>query len=84
MSPARAMTLTPIPATRESRNVPLICFQNALNCPLKRRRTASALMDAIEATNSSYMPIMKAIVPPDTPGITSAAPMHAPFTLTSR
>jgi hypothetical protein len=28
---------------------------------------------------SAYMPVIKAIVPPDTPGITSAPPMQAPL-----
>ena len=79
---AREMMLMPIPMMSESRKLPLMCFQNALNLPLKRSFTASALMDAREPTNSSYMPMMKAIVPPDTPGITSAAPMHAPLTAT--
>ena len=84
MRPASATTLSPMPRIRDMRKFPLMCFQNSRNFPLKRRRKASVLTDAMELTNSSYMPIMKAIVPPDTPGITSAAPMHAPFTAMSR
>ena len=80
MSPARVMTLMPIPITRERRKLPLMCFQKALNCPFSSSLTASPLIDARELTKSSYMPMMKAMVPPDTPGITSAAPMHAPLT----
>ena len=80
--PASATTLIPIPATSDRRKFPLMCFQNSLILPLSSSLTASALMDAIEPTNSSYIPIMKAIVPPDTPGITSAAPMQAPLTAT--
>ena len=74
----------PIPSTIETRNVPFMCFQKALNWPLKRSFMASALIDAIEPTNSSYMPIMNAMVPPDTPGMTSAAPMQAPLRVTMR
>ena len=77
---ARDMTLTPIPTTSDRRNPPLISFQNSLNLPLKNSFTASALIAASDATNLSYIPIMKAMVPPDTPGITSAAPIHAPLT----
>ena len=84
ISPASITTLKPMPITSESRNVPLMCFQNALNCPFSSMRTASALIEASEPTNSSYMPMMKAIVPPDTPGMTSAAPIHAPLTATMR
>ena len=36
-------------------------------------------MDLMEPSSSSYMPVRKAIVPPDTPGITSAAPMPMPL-----
>ena len=74
--------LMPIPATSERRKFPLMCFQNSRILPLKSSLTASALMDAMEPTNSSYIPMMKAIVPPDTPGITSAAPMQAPLSVT--
>ena len=53
ISPANEMTLMPIPMKSERRKPPLICFQNALSCPFISRRTASALMDASEPTNSS-------------------------------
>ena len=82
ISPARAMMLTPIPTTSESRKLPLMCFQKAANRPLSSSFTASPFIEASEPTNSSYIPIMKAIVPPDTPGMTSAAPIQAPFTAT--
>ena len=72
----------PIPIKRERRKLPLMCFQKALNCPLNKSFTASPLMAASDPTKSSYMPIMKAIVPPETPGMTSAAPIQAPLTAT--
>ena len=84
ISPASESTLMPMPAIRARRNEPLMCFQKSLKRPRRSRRTASMLTDAMDPTNSSYIPVMKAIVPPDTPGITSAPPMHAPFTAISR
>ena len=37
----------------------------------------------ILSINSSYIPEINAIVPPDTPGTTSAAPMAIPFRVIS-
>ncbi len=53
ISPASEITLMPIPMNRLSRKLPLMCFQNALNFPLRSSFTASVLMDASEPTNSS-------------------------------
>ena len=79
MSPASARTLKPMPAINDRRKPPLMCFQNSLNLPRKNRPSALLSICAIEPTNSSYMPVMNAMVPPDTPGMTSAAPMQAPL-----
>ena len=79
MRPASATTLTPIPAANATRKFPLMCFQNLRISPLNSSFSASAFIEAMDPTNSSYMPMMNAIVPPDTPGMTSAAPIHAPF-----
>jgi hypothetical protein len=38
------------------------------------------LKDFKEFINCSYIPVTKAIVPPETPGITLAAPMPKPLT----
>ena len=38
-----------------------------------------AFTDFIESINSSYIPVMNAIVPPDTPGIISAIPINTPL-----
>jgi hypothetical protein len=37
------------------------------------------LIERIALINSSYMPRMRAMVPPDTPGITFAAPIQNPL-----
>jgi hypothetical protein len=36
-------------------------------------------IDLIEMINSRYIPRINAIVPPDTPGTTSATPIQKPF-----
>ena len=56
-----------------------MCFQNSFNLPVKSIRIAVESKELIEPTSSSKMPVMKAMVPPLTPGITSAAPMAAPL-----
>jgi hypothetical protein len=72
--------LVSIPAVSVVRKLPLIFFQNSASLSLVSNLNASASMDLIEKRSSSYMPVIKAMVPPDTPGTTSAAPMHNPFT----
>ena len=84
MSFANERMLMSIPPISEIRKFPLICVQNCLNFPLNRSLTAVILIAFIEPTSSSYIPVMKAIVPPDTPGITSAAPMQIPLTAVMR
>ena len=79
MSFAKAMTLMSIPHPTAKRKLPLMCFQNLIIFPVRSRRIALVSKEFIEATSSSKMPVMKAIVPPLTPGITSAAPIPIPF-----
>ena len=76
--------LTPMPIISDRRKLPLMCIQKSRILNFASIFTDSASMRAIDPTNSSYMPIMKAMVPPDTPGMTSAAPLQAPLTDVSR
>ena len=50
-----------------------------LNIAAKPYGTIFRSIDFIEKTSYSYIPRIKAIVPPDIPGIISADPMHSPF-----
>ena len=47
------MMLIRIPATRETRKLPLICFQKSRNLPLKSSFTAVPLMLLMDPTSSS-------------------------------
>ena len=47
--------------------------------PENNNLTAFRLKDFKELINCSYIPVTKAIVPPDTPGITLAAPIPKPL-----
>lgn len=76
---AKEKTLIPIPNTIDNRKLALIPRQKAAIWPLKSRRKLAVLILFMELINSSYIPTIKAIVPPETPGTTSAAPMPMPF-----
>ena len=52
---------------------------NCLNLPFKSSCNAERLTEFIVLINSSYIPEMNAIVPPETPGTTSAAPHGSSF-----
>jgi hypothetical protein len=56
-----------------------MCFQNEVNLKFIRSLIEAELTDFIEFINSSYIPVINAIVPPDTPGIISAIPMNKPL-----
>jgi hypothetical protein len=44
-----------------------MCFQNEVNLKFIRSLIEAELTDFIEFINSSYIPVINAIVPPDTP-----------------
>ena len=77
-------TLIPIPSKTLKRKVPLMAFQNSAILKLKRSLMALRFTDLIELINSSYIPVIKAIVPPETPGTTSAAPIAIPFKIKTK
>ena len=81
MSLANDKILIPIPNNKDTKKLPLICRQKATIPSLNSILKAFKLIRLIESTNSSQMPDIKAIVPPDTPGTTSAAPIAIPFRL---
>ena len=73
-----------IPATTENKKLPFICFHNSCHLKVNRSRKACKLMERMELINSSYIPVIKAMVPPDTPGMTSAAPIAHPRKTSNR
>ncbi len=76
---AKETILTAIPITKESKKLPFIDFHNALNPSNFKTFIALKLTELILSNNSSYIPEIKAIVPPETPGTTSAAPIAIPL-----
>ena len=58
---------------------PLTNFQTLENPSFLKTENKLKLKLLMEFNNSSYMPEIKAIVPPETPGTTSAAPIAIPF-----
>ena len=50
-----------------------------LTHPLKKYGTNNKLTDFIASMSRSYIPVISATVPPDTPGMMSAAPINRPF-----
>ena len=71
--------LIKIPITKESRKFPFTLFQTDFMPSFLNVFINEKLTRLIDAISSSYIPEMKAIVPPDTPGTASAAPMAIPF-----
>ncbi len=68
-----------IPKIKVIKKDPFTSFQNDENLNFKINLSEFAFMDLIESISSSYIPVIKAIVPPETPGIISAIPMKKPF-----
>lgn len=79
ISLAREMKLTKIPLSRMAKNLRLYeihAFLNPFSFQVLKNEKFKLWMVFI---NSSYIPEINAIVPPDTPGTTSAAPIAIPF-----
>ena len=57
----------------------LIRLKNPLKSPFSINFTAFRSNDLIELMSFSKIPVIRAIVPPDTPGITLAAPIPIPL-----
>lgn len=72
-------TLIAIPITNESKKLPFNFFHPTFRPSLKKVLTRAILILLRDVINSSYIPEINAIVPPETPGTTSAAPMAIPF-----
>ena len=68
-----------IPKIKVIKKDPFTSFQNDENLNFKINLSEFVFMDLIESISSSYIPVIKAIVPPETPGIISAIPMKKPF-----
>ena len=79
MSLAKEKMLIIIPVKTESRKLPFTCFQKSFNLKVTRNFNAVRLTDFRECISSSYIPVINAIVPPDTPGIISEAPIPIPL-----
>lgn len=75
----KANMLVRIPINRDNRNPPLTCFQSCLKSSFAKSDKAALSNDFILSRSSSYMPVMRAMEPPDTPGTMSAAPMAIPL-----
>ena len=76
---ARLTTLVAIPVKSNSRKGPLIDFHAPLIPSALSVLNRERFMALMLFSKGSYMPDMKAIVPPETPGTTSAAPMAIPL-----
>ena len=69
-------TLRRTPTINATRKLPWILLQNSLNSPLRRSfQTEMSISEFMASMISEKMPVSNAIVPPDTPGITLAAPI---------
>jgi len=74
---------TPMPRPRATRNVPsMTCHASRHARRLTALRSAPPVKDAMATMRRSYKPRMMAIVPPDTPGTKSAAPINVPRSVT--
>jgi hypothetical protein len=56
-----------------------MCCANSLNLPVKNNLIAVKLQDFNALIKRSKIPVIRAIVPPETPGITLAEPMPIPL-----
>ena len=77
---ASVKILTTNPTKSATRKFPSTSFHHFLKSPLKKSfqifTEANALIAAIRR---EYIPVIRAMVPPDTPGTTLAAPIPKPF-----
>ena len=81
ISLANENMLMSTPAKSDTRNAPWMNFQNSLNLPDRSSFHDDGSIRAFNASISSVkMPVRSAMVPPETPGITLAAPIPKPFT----
>ena len=71
--------LKQIPVNIANKKEPLTVSQTFLNPSFFHVENKLRLKLLIEFNNSSYIPEINAIVPPETPGTTSAAPIAIPF-----
>src|SRR5699024_7328536 len=78
MSRAKLKMLSNTPENKVSKKLALANCQACLTCPRSISQAASGTR-AKAFNSSSYTPVIKAMVPPDTPGTTSAAPMAIPL-----
>ena len=79
ISLAKVKILVRMPANRLSKNPPLICSKAPLiPCDLITPQS-EGLIRLTLSSRVSRIPVIKAIVPPETPGTTSAAPMAIPL-----
>ena len=72
-------TLTMLPPKTLNKKYRLVCLIKADNLSAASNSIAFRFNDLRELINSSYISVMRAIVPPETPGITFAIPMAIPF-----
>ena len=56
-----------------------MCLANSLNFPVKNNLIAVRLHDFNALIKRSKIPVISAIVPPETPGITLAEPTPSPL-----
>jgi hypothetical protein len=71
--------LVVIPRKRGKRKGPLIFCHDVFRFAPNNAKISFAFIWFIEAIKSSYMLVISAIVPPETPGTISAIPIAMPF-----
>ena len=69
--------MTPKPI--DTKNQKSVCFMNPLISPLNNNFNAVRLNDFRALIKRSKIPVISAIVPPETPGITLAVPTAIPL-----
>ena len=72
-------TLSAIPKTKKKRKLRSAWFQDCFKLPLKAPFKKIKFIFEIASTNLLYIPKIRAIVPPETPGINSANPITIPL-----
>ena len=76
---AKLKMLTTIPVPSATTKKKSVCLKKSLNRPLKNNAMALPSNDFMALISLSKTPVIRATVPPDTPGITLAAPIAIPF-----
>ena len=71
--------LVEIPRKRGKRNGPFIFCHDVFRCAPNKAKISFTLTRFIEAIKSSYILVIRAIVPPETPGTRSAIPIAMPL-----